>query len=352
MKILHVIDSLAASGCARQLELLAPLLSRSDMQLEVCCLRTAGPKAATLRGAGIIVHELHWCRWFDAAAWWRLNELMRRLEPDVIHAWRRPALRAVALAAPDRLARVVVSSPLPQRSALPWYDRWLLRQVRCLAVTGPADQWQCRAAGLASTRVEIVPRAVSINAARTPAAAEPAARRIVCVGALQAGQGFRDAIWALDILNQLYPDLQLWIAGEGPQEEELRRFARILHKSHQVRFLGAVEDVAGLLRSAEICWIPSRANCGRQVALEALAEGCAVIAADVPCLHELIQDGENGLLTPPGDVVGLARRTRALFLDPALRMRLSRAARQEAKLRGDAAEAAQRWRALYGRLAA
>jgi glycosyltransferase involved in cell wall biosynthesis len=72
----------------------------------------------------------------------------------------------------------------------------------------------------------------------------------------------------------------------------------------------------------------------------------------VPCLHELIQDGENGLLTPPGDVVGLARRTRALFLDPALRMRLSRAARQEAKLRGDAAEAAQRWRALYGRLAA
>src|SRR5581483_7752654 len=307
MKILHVIESLDASGCARQLQVVGPRLAGTGLQIDVCCLGRAGPWAGALRQAGVTVHELHWTRTFDPAGLWRLRTLLHRLDPDLIHAWRRPALRAVALAACDRLARVVVSAPLPERGPLPWWDRWLLRRVRCLGVAGASDSAHCAAAGLPAERVEVVPSAVAWSGPDVclPAPVPDDARRIVCVGDLRPGQGFKDAVWAMDILNYLYPDAHLLIAGTGPQAAELRAFARGLRNSHHVHLLGHVADVAALLRTAEVCWVPSRVNTGRQVALEALAQGCAVIATDVPCLRELIRDGTDGLLVPRGDTVAL-----------------------------------------------
>ena len=48
-----------------------------------------------------------------------------------------------------------------------------------------------------------------------------------------------------------------------------------------------------------------------------MAAGQPVVASDVPCLRELIRDGETGCLVPPGAPIALARRTRALLQDPA-----------------------------------
>ncbi len=348
MKILHVIEALDYSGSARQLQVVTPLVAANRCHVEICCLGSAGPWSVTLRQAGIAVHELRWSRWLDAAALLRLRAIVERLQPDVIHAWRRPALRALAVVARKHLRRALVSAPLPARGALPWWDRWLLRQVRCLAVAGESDQALCADAGLDRARVAIVPAAV---AEYQSDASATAGRRIVCVGALRAEHGFREAIWALDILRHLFPDVELLLAGTGPYEAALRAFARGIHRTKEVHFLGAVENIGALLRSAEVCWIPSRANCGRQVALEALAQGCAVIASDVPCLRELVRDGETGLLSPRSDVVALARRTRLLLRDPALRQRLGTAAAAWAQQRCEAGAVARRWQELYARLA-
>ena len=93
--------------------------------------------------------------------------------------------------------------------------------------------------------------------------------------------------------------------------------------------------------------LPSVTNCGRQVALEALALGCAVIASDVPCLRDLITDGVTGLLTPRGDVVQLARQTRTLLVDPSLRQRLGDAARMHVRREMPLERAVATWRDVY-----
>ena len=354
MKLLHVIDSLDFSGAARQLVLLGPELMKAGWHVEVCCLGPGGPWANDLRTAGVAVTELNWTRWFDPGALWALRDRLARTDADIIHVWRRSALRAVALVARDRLSRVVLSAPLPGRGLLAWYDRWLLRQPRCLAVAGPSDRGLCEQLGLPADRLRVLPPAVEQSGAGEPA--DPALvsypQRIVCVGELRPEQGFRFAVWAMDILLYLFPDTHLLIVGEGPERSALRDLSHGLRNVRNVHFLGYVPDVTGLLRGAAMCWVPSRANVGRQVALEAMAVGCPVIASDVPCLREVIDDGRTGLLVPPGDVIALARRTRTLLVDPGLGPRLATAARTEVQARHSVAAAVQQWQELYRSVAA
>lgn len=352
MKILHVVPSLAPGGSARQVRLLGPQLARAGCRVEVCCLGADSPWAHDLRRAGIAVHVLNWTRAFDPGAVLRLRGLLRMTRPDLVHVWRGTALRAVALAERTLLPRVVVSGALPTRGAPAWWDRWLLRRVGCFAASGPGEHSRCERAGLPSARLAVVPLAVAWEGERVAPAVPTNVRSIACVGALRRENGFRDAIWAIDILAHVFPGIRLYLAGAGPQRLALQEFARGLRCEGRTHFLGTVDDIAGLLQSAEVCWVPSRADVGRQAALEAMAQGRPIVAADVPSLRELIRDGETGLLYPPGDLVALARGTRALLLDADLRDRLGAAARATARRHHAAAEVAHGWRDLYERVAA
>jgi glycosyltransferase involved in cell wall biosynthesis len=326
MRILHVIDLLDTDDSARQLQLLC---AEGTESLEVCCLGPERPWTQSLRNAGVAVHALQWTRWIDPSVISKLRRILHNTRPDVIHVWRLPALRLLALAAYEWLPRVVLSRPLPAGAELPWWDRWLLRQVRCVDV----------------------PPAV-MDAESTPACANERApaKTIVCASPLERPFGVRNAIWAFDIVHYLFPDAQLQIVGAGSQEPSLRSLVTGL-QNEAVHFVGAQLDLAPMLQTADVVWVPSVADCGGQVALEAMAQGRAVIASDVPCLRELIDDGETGFLVPPGDVVALGRRTRALFSDDALRERLGGAARQSVRQRFPLAAAVDRWREAY-RLAA
>ena len=144
---------------------------------------------------------------------------------------------------------------------------------------------------------------------------------------IEAGHGFREAIWAADLLRYVVDDLRLVIVGHGDRSG-LDRFARGLNPAGgRVFFLPARPDAAALLARADVVWVPSRSDCGRQVLLEAQAAGRPVVASALPGLAARIADGRTGLLTPPGDPRELARRTRTLFDDPALAERIGTAAR-------------------------
>src|SRR5205823_1577696 len=114
----------------------------------------------------------------------------------------------------------------------------------------------------------------------------------------------------------------------GPDRGRLARFARSINPAGgHVHFLPARPDAAALLARADVVWVPSRAECGRQVVLEAQAAGKPVVASALPGLAALVADGRTGRLTPPGDPAELARRTRPLLADPASAGRLGAAGR-------------------------
>ena len=176
--------------------------------------------------------------------------------------------------------------------------------------------------------------------------------RIVCFGPLEREYGIRQAIWAFDFLLLLHPGTELHVAGTGPQLTLLQTLAQGLGSATNVHFLRVPADVSATLLEADIVWVPCLANRGRQIALEAMAMGKAVVASDVPCLREVIRDAATGFLVPPGDVIALARRTHALLGDQPLREKIGAAARHEAQLRFSVSDAAERLNNVYRNIAA
>lgn len=172
-------------------------------------------------------------------------------------------------------------------------------------------------------------------------------RMILCIGPVTARKGYRDAVWAFDILRYLYDDLTLLIAGTGDGRDHAEDFARAIGAAARVKFLVACDNVRPLLARCAVVWVPTRTQGGTNVALEALAAGRPVVASRLPALAEIVTDGETGFLVSPGDKAALARRTRQLLDDPALAACFGEAGRRCAIERFSAARMVERFAALY-----
>ena len=124
------------------------------------------------------------------------------------------------------------------------------------------------------------------------------------------------------------PGVTLAIAGDGPEREPLQRRARELGLDSRARFLGAVsrETVLRLFHAADASLLSSSWENFPHTVVEALAVGCPVIATAVGGVPEVVRDGENGLLVPPGEPDALAAAIRRFFGDDDLRRRLAEAA--------------------------
>lgn len=157
---------------------------------------------------------------------------------------------------------------------------------------------------------------------------------------------------ALDELVARRPGLRLWYAGPILDPDEHARLDQELAVRPWARYVGAVPHAAmpRLLDAADVVLNCSLSEGGMANAvLEALAQGRAVLAADIPGNRSLIVDGETGLLFD--SAAALARGAERLAGDPALRRRLGEAGRRLVSERfGQAAETAG-YLAVYARVA-
>jgi glycosyltransferase involved in cell wall biosynthesis len=126
----------------------------------------------------------------------------------------------------------------------------------------------------------------------------------------------------------------LLLAGElwGQLDEVTRqRLDRLVAEGRAVAHLEWVpeEEVATWLAAADAMVLPYRAATGSAVAAQALGHGLPIVASAVGGLGEIVEDGRNGLLVPPGDAAALAAAL-ARLEDPLLRERLAAGAREAA----------------------
>jgi glycosyltransferase involved in cell wall biosynthesis len=354
-RILFLIPELNYAGPSRQLALLASGLRDMSFEPHVCVLGTGGPLVAPLRATGVSVTVLGHKRFFDVKPWLGLRQLFDTLQPGLVHAWQPAAVRAAALTRPRGsrlLASAVVDRP-NRRTLLGGLDKQLLRYARWLHVTGPAEAERAKQFDLSDTEVVQIPPGV---AAPCPAASPTAvsvpgipdnARCVLCVGPVEPHRGHQDAIWTMDILKYLYEDLHLLLVGAGAYRERLEGFVRDIRAGGHVHFLGPQPDLTGWYARGEVVWVPNHKGGGENTALEAMAAARPVVASRLPGLAEIVRDGETGFLVPQSDKVALARQTRLLLDDPALRRRVGEAARQHALGSFAAAKMVDRFAQLY-----
>lgn len=89
-------------------------------------------------------------------------------------------------------------------------------------------------------------------------------------------------------------------------------------------------ELMALYSRADVFVFPTFADTLPLVIMEAMASGLPVVTTDVGALREEVQDGVNGFLIPPRDVVALTNATLRLVTNPSLRLEMGAAARRTA----------------------
>ncbi len=125
-------------------------------------------------------------------------------------------------------------------------------------------------------------------------------------------------------------DARLVLVGDGPEYGRTRELVESLGLADAVRYVGVVDDVAPLLKAADLLLLPSETESFGLVALEAMASGVPVVASDVGGLPEVVAHGVTGFLAPVGDVDAMAGYCLRLLQDEAALKRFARAARKRA----------------------
>lgn len=127
-------------------------------------------------------------------------------------------------------------------------------------------------------------------------------------------------------LLKAYPHVRFTLSGEGPDGAAMQK---ILPPSERVRYCRVDHsDMPALLREHDIVVVPSLGSEGTSLsAIEGLAAGRAVVASAVGGIPNIIMNGFNGLLVPPGDEQQLHFALRLLVESPSLRSSLGQAGR-------------------------
>lgn len=147
---------------------------------------------------------------------------------------------------------------------------------------------------------------------------------IVAMGRLSREKRFDLLMRAYTYVATEYSDWNLMILGEGPEREALEALRDELGLGQRVRLPGTVRYPHVVLKQADL-FVSSSELEGFPMALcESLACGLPVIASEYhSAIREIVDDGQNGILTPPGDPVALADAMIHLIEDPGERERLA-----------------------------
>jgi len=207
-----------------------------------------------------------------------------------------------------------------------------------IAVSGGVAEYLGRFAS-PSGRVHVIPNAV--NPDRFPADCMPTlpapagVLTIGFVGTMKPWHGLPDLVEAFDRLRRRAPASRLLIVGDGTERGAFEADLAARGLLGAAHLTGAVDpdDVPGLLASMDVAVAPYPRRedfyFSPLKVYEAMAAARPVVASRIGQLADLIRDGENGLLCPPGDPAALAEAVLGLRDEPARRRRMGQAARAE-----------------------
>lgn len=340
-RVCLMINDLGLGGAEKQVALLAESLRARGVDATVLVLFGGGAREQELRAARVPIVHLGFAGrsagWrmplIDAVAFARLVRHLRRLRPDVLHAF---LLNSHLLAAPAAWLAGIPVLVAGRRSLGAYKQGWPLRRAAERVANRGTDLLiaNARAVAVDARHREGVPEGkitVVYNGLPEPAFRSASPARVdtglpvvLCVANLHAIKGHRYLIDAVARLGERGTPCTLVLAGEGAQRAALQAQAEA--SGVDARFLGARTDVDQLLARADVVVSPSLEEGLSNSVMEAMAAGRPVVGTDVGGTGELLADG-RGVLVPPADPEALATAVGGLLADPVAARRAGAAAR-------------------------
>lgn len=312
---------------------------------------------------------------YNAPAFWRLRRTYLAHRPDVMYErYALPLLAGVWLKRLYGIPLLLeVNSPLfEERSAFGGLAlRRLMHAVErmvwhsadvVLPVTRVLAEKLC-ACGVDKDRVMVVPNGVGPEFLCTRLDGMAVRRRYRLEARIVLGfTGFvRD--WhgldvAIDVIGTAPRSLglHLLVAGDGPAREGLEQHARNLGVADRITFAGIVprDEMTSFVAAFDIALQPRAIGYASPLKIfEYMAAGRAIVAPDLPNIWEILEHDKTAVLVDPIHATAFHAAIERLARDPALRLRLGGAARDELLRRGftwdaNASRVTSLCRALHG----
>jgi glycosyltransferase involved in cell wall biosynthesis len=196
-------------------------------------------------------------------------------------------------------------------------------------------------------RVHVLENGVDLNRFLAIAPVGARARYVGAVANLRPVKGLDLLVAAAIELRDEFPDVTFMVAGEGELRTGLQEQIRTGGMEGRFRLLGSQKDVPQFLAGLDVAVLPSRAEGMSNAILEYMAAGRPIVASATGATPELIRDGIEGLVVPPGDTTALVGAIRRLLTDRNLAQRLGASARRRAQDRYSRAAMVRRFEEFY-----
>ena len=293
---------------------------------------------------------------FSPGSWRRIRSAMRSFDPDVIHAHEPLTPSTSMLAVLAATAPVVATFHASlDRSRLMEFAEPALRRVsgRIDAGVAVSDAAASFLRRVMRVPLEVVPNGVDVEAFANPGRPVeglPAGPKILWVNRLDPQKGFEIMLRAFEQLARQAGEARLLVAGDGRDRVLLRSLPGDLRS--RILRLGTVPhgELPRYHAAADVFVAPATGQESFGIVLvEAMAAGVPVVASDIAGYREVVRDGVDGLLVPPGDPNALADAIRRVLSEPELAATLRNAGRSRADVFSWGA-VAPRLEAIYDRV--
>ena len=363
MRILHILDHSVPLHSGYSFRTLATLVHQRKLGWETAQITSTKHQPVT--GLEEDIDGFHFYRTLPSAVFLervpvvqqlavirdlerRLNEVARRVQPDILHA-HSPALNGVAAVRVGRRLGIPVVYELralwedaavdhgtTREGSLRYrlsrgLETYVLRRAAAITTISEGLRGDILARGVPAEKVTVVPNAVDVERF-VAEEADPRLRErlgltgktvLGFIGSFYAYEGLELLLRAVPLILADAPDIRVLLVGGGFQEDALRQQVVDLGLQNTVQFTGRVphDHIEQYYNVIDILIYPRLHMRLTELVtplkpLEAMAQGRLLVASDVAGHRELIHHGETGILFRAGDARALASAVVGLLCKP------------------------------------
>lgn len=331
MKILHVITNLEIGGAEKLLVDILPRILSSGVIVELALfVSTDTPFYRALKDSGVKIHEFsHGGSVYNIKNLVKLFRLAK--EFDVIHTHNTaPQLFGAVVSLVCGVKWVTTEHTTTNKHRVWWFqplEKWMYhRYDHIICISGATQQKMFDVAGynLKSSVIyngintQTYSQALPID--KSKITKHPNRKVLIMVGRMSYQ---KDQATIIRAMTQITENAELWLVGDGNKGIELKELAQKLCLGDRVLFLGKRTDVPELLKTANVAIQSSHIEGFGLAAVEAMAAGLPVVAANVPGLSQVVEGA--GLLFSHENCGELASIITDLITDNSLYQRIASA---------------------------
>lgn len=315
VKLTYVINNLNVGGAEKLLLSTVKKLDQNKYDITVCPMLKSNTLLNDFLQAGVRVFSINMTNKKDIRGFFKLYGFFKSNKIDIVHTHLSEADVFGRFAAIMAKVPIIISTdhrvddwkmkPKRLRTKL----RFLLNRLAAkfsngiITVSNDIKDHLIKNEKIPPEKIYVIKNGIEINQKHTSKNVETDKKEIVlgCAARLSREKGHSYLLRAFKTAKTKIPNLKLLLAGEGIMRVPLEKLAQELEISHDVRFLGLIDDMNNFFTRIDIFILPSLQEGIPLALLEAMAAEKPIIATAVGGIPEVIDNGSDGILISAAD---------------------------------------------------